>query len=236
MNDRTDDPGAHKNGEDLLERMRSTPVLAGPLPGLDPDPERAPDAPGPLFASWLAHAFDDAVPEPHVMTLSTADAEGRPSARALMLRGVDIDDCAFVFASDAGSRKGREIAANPYAALTWYWPRHGRQIRMTGGVRTLDDDIARRTFLARGEAARVSGFTGRMSAPLPGPAVYDEERRRAGAFVVANPEAVPHRHTVYRLRADEAEFFQGDPTGRFHVRLSYVRQDGRDWSRGLLWP
>jgi pyridoxamine 5'-phosphate oxidase len=236
MNDRTDDSEAPISGEDLLERMRSARVLAGPLPSLDPDPEQAPDAPGTLFASWLAFALDNAVPEPHVMTLSTADAEGRPSARVLMLRGIDVDDCAFVFASDVGSRKGRELAVNPYAALTWYWPRHGRQIRMTGTVRTVDSQTANRDFLERGEPSRASGFTGRMSASLPGPAVYDEERRRAAAFVAANPEAVPHRHTVYRLRADEAEFFQGDSTGRFHVRLSYVRQDGHDWSRGLLWP
>lgn len=236
MNDRTDDPEAPFSGEDLLGRMRSALVLAGPIPSLDPDPEHAPGTPGTLFANWLAYALDDGVPEPHVMTLSTADAEGRPSARVLMLRGVDIDDCSFVFASDAVSRKGRELAANPYAALTWYWPRHGRQIRMAGTVRTVNSQTARRDFLERSEPSRVSGFTGRMSAPLPGPDVYDEERRRAAAFVAANPEAVAHRHTVYRLRADEAEFFQGDATGRFHVRLSYARQDGRDWSRGLLWP
>lgn len=236
MSDRTNEPKALITAQELLARMRSARVLTGPLPDPDPDPEHAPDAPGELFASWLAYAFDDGVPEPHVMTLSTADAEGRPSARVLMLRGVDLADCSFVFASDASSRKGRELTANPYAALTWYWPRHGRQIRMTGGVRTVDDEAARRDFLGRGEPSRVSGFTGRMSAPLPGPDVYDEERRRAAALVVANPEAVPHRHTVYRLRADEAEFFQGDAAGRFHVRLSYVRQNGRDWSRGLLWP
>jgi pyridoxamine 5'-phosphate oxidase len=236
MDHGTDEPGAGVTGEDLLRRMRSAPVLAGPLPGLDPDPGHAPDTPGPLFAHWLARALDDGEPEPHVMTLSTADAEGRPSARVLMLRGVDVDDCAFVFASDAASRKGRELAVNPYAALTWYWPRHGRQVRVTGTVRVLGDQAARDDFLGRGEPSRVSGFTGRMSAPLPGPAAYDEERRRAAAFVAANADAVPHGHSVYRLRAEEAEFFQGDATGRFHVRLSYVRRDGRDWSRGLLWP
>lgn len=236
MDDRTHDPQAPVTGEELLRRLRGAPVLAGPLPGLDPDPAHAPGAPGALFARWLAHALDDGVPEPHVMTLSTADAAGRPSARVLLLRGVDVEDCAFLFSSDAGSRKGRDLAVNPYAALTWYWPRHGRQIRMAGTVRAVDGGLSRRDFLERGESSRVTAFTGRMSAPLPGPAVHDEERRRAAAFVAANPEAVPHQHTVYRLRADEAEFFQGDATGRCHVRLSYVRREGHDWSRGLLWP
>jgi pyridoxamine 5'-phosphate oxidase len=227
------DPEDVVTAESLLRRMRSTPTLAGPLPGFDP--EAADAAPGPLFARWLAYALDDGVPEPHVMTLSTADAGGRPSARVLMLRGVDIEDCGFAFASDAGSRKGRELAANPFAALSWYWPQHGRQIRMAGRVDALDADIARSDFLGRGEASRISGFTGRMSAPLADPAAYEESWRRAAALVAAESQAVPERHTVFMLRADEAEFFQGDPHGRFHLRLRYVRE-GDGWSRGLLWP
>lgn len=218
--------------EELLARLRAVPVLAGPLPRFDPDD--ADPAPGRQFARWLEDALDDGVPEPHVMTLSTADREGRPSARVLMLRGIDTDGCAFVFASDAGSRKGHDLSANPHAALSWYWPRHGRQIRVAGAVETLDAGTARGDFLGRREASRIAGFTGRMSAPLAGPGTYDEERRRAADLVAADPHAVPEGHTVYRLQADEMEFFQGDP-GSFHVRLHYVRQ-GDDWRRGLLWP
>ncbi|MDJ0343104.1 pyridoxamine 5'-phosphate oxidase family protein [Streptomyces sp. H10-C2] len=218
--------------EQLLARMRSTPVLAGSLPRFDPG--HADPAPGRQFAHWLGDALDDGVPEPHVMTLSTADRDGRPSARVLMLRGIDSDACAFVFASDAGSRKGHDLSANPHAALSWYWPLHGRQIRAAGSVEVLDAETARRDFLGRGEPSRVAGFTGRMSAPLAGPGAYDEERRRATGLVAADPGAVPAGHTVYRLRAEEMEFFQGDPDS-FHVRLHYVRQGG-DWRRGLLWP
>jgi pyridoxamine 5'-phosphate oxidase len=219
--------------EALLARMRQAPVLAGPLPEFDP--ERADDTPGPLFARWLAHALDGGVPEPHVMTLSTADAGARPSARVLMLRGVDIEGCGFVFASDSGSRKGRDLTVNPYAALSWYWPLHGRQIRMSGRVAVLDDAVAHRDFLGRGEASRIAGFTGRMSEPLAGPDEYDRERRRAAGLVAADPQAVPEGHTVYVLSADEAEFFQGDSRG-FHVRLRYARAEDGRWSRGLLWP
>ncbi|MDX6330056.1 MAG: pyridoxamine 5-phosphate oxidase [Streptomycetaceae bacterium] len=228
-----DDHNEVMTAEELLARMRQAPVLAGPLPGFDP--ERADDTPGPLFARWLAHALDTGVPEPHVMTLSTADAEARPSARVLMLRGVDIEECGFVFASDAGSRKGRELTANPYAALSWYWPLYGRQIRMAGRVAVQDGDAARRDFLGRGEASRISGFTGRMSEPLAGPDQYETERRRAAGLVADDPQAVPEGHTVYVLRADEAEFFQGDSRG-FHVRLRYVREEGGGWTRDLLWP
>jgi pyridoxamine 5'-phosphate oxidase len=223
----------------LRERLRRTPALAGPLPEFDP--RQAPPEPGPLFAHWLADALDDAVPEPHVMTLSTADAAGRPSSRVLMLRGFQLDAgrLDFVFATEAASRKGRELTANPYAALNWYWPRHGRQIRATGRVTALDRRAAREDFLGRGEPSRISGFTGLMSAQLPGVDPYPEYQRaraRAREIVTADPRAVPEGHTVYVLRADEAEFFQGDSgPDRFHRRLRYAR-DGERWTRGMLWP
>jgi pyridoxamine 5'-phosphate oxidase len=226
--------GAGWDDEALLARARAAPVLAGPLP--DFDPATAPDAPGPLFAAWLDRALADAVPEPHVMTLSTVGADGTPGARVLMLRGIDTAGCAYDFASDAGSRKGRELAADPQAALTWYWPAHGRQIRMAGPVTVLDEGATRRDFLGRGEGARVSGFTGRMSEPLAGPEEYAREQRAARELVAARPERVPPGHTVYRLRAREAEFFQADPR-RFHVRVRYVREpSGEGWARTLLWP
>ncbi|MEU0180813.1 pyridoxal 5'-phosphate synthase [Streptomyces sp. NPDC006207] len=230
----TDDQ-APVTADALRERMRSAPVLGGPLPSFDP--ATAGPEPGPLFARWLAYALDDGVPEPHVMTLSTADAAGRPSARVLMLRGVDLDRPAFDFASDAASRKGRDLADRPHAALTWYWPRHGRQIRVTGPVETLDRATARRDFLGRREASRIAGFTGVMSAPMQGRAAYEEARRRATGHVAAHPDEVPEGHTVYRLVADEAEFWQAAPA-QGHVRLRYTRDPAAPggWTRGLLWP
>ncbi|SFF65609.1 pyridoxamine 5'-phosphate oxidase [Actinacidiphila alni] len=241
----TDDAG-------LLALLRAAPVLAGPLPEFDPD--GAPDTPGPLLAAWLRQALADGVPEPHVMTLATAAADGTPSARVLMLRGIDTAACAVDFASDAASRKGRDLAENPRAALTWYWPAQGRQIRLSGRVHVLDTETARRDFLGRSPASRAAGFTGSMSGTLTGAMAYERARAEAEALVAAEPGRVPDGHTVYRLRAQEAEFFQADP-GRFHVRLRYAREDeaagareregGRDdaggpgaagWTRTLLWP
>ncbi|MEU6173801.1 pyridoxamine 5'-phosphate oxidase family protein [Streptantibioticus parmotrematis] len=218
--------------DDLMARLRRAPALAGPLPRFDP--ATAGDRPGPVFADWLGRALDDEVPEPQVMTLSTADAAGRPSARVLVLRGFDPAECSFDFATDAASRKGGELAVNPYAALTWYWPAHGRQIRAAGPVTVLDRQHARDDFLGRGEASRVAGFTGTMSAPLAGAEAYDEGRARAREVLAATPDAVPDGHTVHRLRPDEVEFFQGSGD-RFHRRLRYVR-DGDGWRRGELWP
>lgn len=226
-------PGPGPAGDEaLLARMRAAPVLAGPLPRFDPGD--APDAPGPLFAAWMDAALADGVPEPHVMTLSTASAAGTPSGRVLMLRGLDTADCSYVFASDSRSPKGRDLADNPLAALTWYWPAHGRQIRMAGPVTVLGEEATRQDFLGRGETARVGGFTGRMSAPLTGPEEYERERRAALRLVTDQSDRVPATHTVYRLRAREAEFFQADPA-RFHLRVRYARQP-HGWTRTLLWP
>lgn len=241
--------------EELMARVRAAPVLGVPLPGFDPD--AAPDIPGPLFAAWLARALAEGVVEPQVMTLSTVSADGTPSARVLMLRGIDTARCAYDFASDAGSRKGRDLAQVPRAALTWYWPSHGRQIRMTGPVAVLGPEAARRDFLGRSPASRAAGFTGRMSGPLPGRAEYQRAWHAARETVARDPRRVPPGHTVYRLYATSAEFFQADP-GRAHIRLRYDRAGGgpgpdrgtgggatgggdgaalvREWTRTLLWP
>ncbi|MYS23252.1 pyridoxamine 5'-phosphate oxidase [Streptomyces sp. DvalAA-14] len=218
--------------EALLARLRAAPVLAGPLPPFDPD--RAPDTPGPLFADWLDRALDDGVPEPGVVTLSTAGADGTPGARVLMLRGIDTADCAFRFASDSRSPKGSDLAANPQAALTWYWPAHGRQIRMAGPVDVLGEEPTRQDFLHRRDTSRAAGFTGVMSAPMSGPDEYERAHRSARRLVADEPGRVPATHTLYRLRAHEAEFWQADPA-RFHLRLRY-RRAGHGWNRTLLWP
>lgn len=216
----------------LLDRIRAAPVLAGPPAHFDPD--TAPGAPGPLFAEWLDKALTDGVLEPQVMTVSTAAADGTPSARVVMLRGVDSSDCAFVFAGDSGSGKGRDLAARPVAALTWYWPEHGRQIRMAGPVDVLGVQATRQDFLGRSAASRAAGLTARTSTPMSEEAEYERELRAARALVADEPDRVPPTHTVYRLRAGQAEFFQADPT-RWHRRLRYTRE-GEGWVRTLLRP
>lgn len=218
----------------LRGRLRAAPAPAGPWPEFDP--ERAGDTPGPLFADWLWRALDEGVVEPQIMTLSTVDAAGRPAARVLVLRGLECDGdaCAFRFATDAASAKGVELSARPFAALTWYWPQQGRQIRMVGVVEALGEGAARADFLGRGEASRVAGLAGRMSAALSGPQEWERGRDRARAILAADPDAVPEGHTVYEVRAEEAEFFQLS-ADRFHRRLRYVF-DGGVWTRSQLWP
>ncbi|CAN5641259.1 pyridoxal 5'-phosphate synthase [soil metagenome] len=113
----------------------------------------APEHPVPLFVEWLCHAIDSGVPEPHAMTLSTIGS-GRPSARVLILKDVTAGDAGWHFASSAASPKGVQLRANPVAALTFYWPTLGRQIRVEGAVTVDPSEVALADFLARSPEAR----------------------------------------------------------------------------------
>ncbi|MBP2472498.1 pyridoxamine 5'-phosphate oxidase [Crossiella equi] len=210
--------------------LRALPSLAGPLPGFDPD--RAPADPDALFARWLAEAVAAGVVEPHAMTLSTVDPSGRPSARVLILKYLDAGHWAF--ASGAGSRKGKELANTPWAALTFYWPALGRQVRVRGRVETASARESAADFLARSAGARGGGLLGYQSQPLHDLAERDRALDEATARASADPDLVAREWTVFRLAADEVEFWQGEEDRR-HLRLSYTRAEG-GWTRQLLWP
>ncbi|GAB2624238.1 pyridoxal 5'-phosphate synthase [Streptomyces capparidis] len=217
---------------DVAELLRGQPVMAGPFPEFDV--ARAPRRPGELFARWLEQAVREGVAEPHVITLSTADERGRPSARVLMLRDLDIPGAGWVFASSAVSRKGVELARNPWAALSVYWREQGRQVRVCGRVEAASPEVNAHEFHSRTEAARVAALTGRQSAPMADPAEFEAAEREARALLARHPEAVAPDYTVYTLRAEEVEFWQG-AADRHHLRLVYDRR-GDGWAKRLLWP
>ncbi|WP_243770291.1 pyridoxine/pyridoxamine 5'-phosphate oxidase [Amycolatopsis acidicola] len=210
--------------------MRSLPSLAGPLPAFDP--EAAPAEPDPLFARWLSEAVEAGVVEPHAMTLSTVDPAGRPSARVLILK--HLEGGRWAFASGSGSRKGKELANTPWAALTFYWPLLGRQVRVRGAVEAAGADESAADFLARSPGARGAGLIGNQSEPLTDFAERDRVLDESTARAAADPRLVAPEWTVYRVVADEVEFWQGEEHRR-HIRLHYTR-DAEGWARRLLWP
>ncbi|WP_431681437.1 pyridoxine/pyridoxamine 5'-phosphate oxidase [Kitasatospora sp. KL5] len=219
------------------ELLRERPPMARGLPEFDPD--LAPAEPGPLFVDWLVEAIEAGVLDPHVMTLSTVDADGVPDARALVLRDVDAADGGWVFAAEADSPKGRQLALSPMAALSVYWPPQGRQIRIRGSVEAASPAVSADEFRGRSPGARVAALVGRQSEPLGSLAAYDQAADEAQLLLEADPELVAAGHTVYTLRAQEVEFWQGDPVRR-HIRLRYTRTGegiGRTaWTSTLLWP
>ncbi|ONK10865.1 pyridoxal 5'-phosphate synthase [Streptomyces sp. MP131-18] len=218
----------------LRTMLRELDVFAGELP--DFDPAVAPDDPAELFTRWLLGAVEAGVPEPHAMTVSTADAAGRPSARVLILKNVEPGpDGGWQFAAHGASGKGHDLAERPYAALTFYWQPLARQIRVRGPVEPAGAAHSAADFLARGEGARAEALLGRQSTPLSDLATRDAALAGARARLAREPDLVPPEWTLYTVRAQEAEFWQGD-RDRNHTRLRYRRAVDGGWARELLWP
>ncbi|MFJ8976115.1 pyridoxal 5'-phosphate synthase [Streptomyces sp. NPDC102282] len=218
---------AQKNFRDLLHAQRVWDV---PLPRFDPS--AAPAAPLPLFHAWFAEAVAAGQTEPHTMTLATADAEGRPDVRTLILH--DADERGWHFATHATSAKGRQLAAGPHAALGFYWPAQGRQVRVRGAAVPTSPEESRADLRARSTGALASALTGSQSEVLPAPEDLQRASEAAWERARAEPDAEVKSWTRYVVEPREVEFFQGDDRRR-HVRLRY-RREGAGWIRELLWP
>ncbi|WP_405735530.1 pyridoxal 5'-phosphate synthase [Streptomyces sp. NBC_00028] len=218
---------------DLHESLRSLRVWDPEVTTLpDFDPASAPPAPLALFTSWFTEAVAAGQSEPHTMSLATSDAAGHPDVRTVMLHGADADGWAF--ASHSHSRKGGHLAARPYAALGFYWPVLGRQVRVRGPVTAAPSAEGQADLHARSTGALAAALTGRQSEVLGSVAELARASRAAWERAQREPDAPVASWTLYRLVPEEVEFFQGDAR-RQHVRLRYGRTaDG--WTRELLWP
>ncbi|QLL05973.1 pyridoxine/pyridoxamine 5'-phosphate oxidase [Mycobacterium vicinigordonae] len=210
--------------------LRGLPVLTGTGPGFDPAEAAA--SPVSQFATWLQHAVQAGVPEPHAMTLSTVDSRGMPRARVLILKAVD--DRGWHFAVSSTSQKGRDLRAHAAAALTFYWPALVRQVRVTGVVVSDGERASAEDFLARPVASRAIALTLRQSQPLVDPTELDAEIDKALRKLTDEPGLVPAEWISYAVRPSEVEFWEGTPDRR-HRRLSYYRV-GDTWDRTQLWP
>lgn len=196
------------------------------------DPAAAPVEPLALFTRWFAEAVAAGQTEPHTMSLATADADGTPDVRIVMLHGADADG--WSFATHSGSRKGRQLTARPYAALVFYWPVQGRQIRLRGPVTAAPSAEGQADLHARSTGALAAALTGRQSEVLGSVEELARVSEEAWERAQREPDAPVPSWTLYHLRPEEVEFFQGDETRR-HVRLAYRRTEG-GWAKELLWP
>jgi pyridoxamine 5'-phosphate oxidase len=190
----------------------------------DPDPIRQ-------FARWWDEALASQLPEPNAMTLATADAAGRPSARVVLLK--DFDAGGFVFYTNYASRKGRELAANPQASLLFFWPELERQVRIEGAVEQVAADQSDAYYASRPLASRIGAWASPQSEPIPGKAWLLARAAEMGLKHGLSPARPPH-WGGYRVRPQTVEFWQGRPS-RLHDRLLYAR-DGDGWHRARLAP
>ncbi|MGW1027414.1 pyridoxine/pyridoxamine 5'-phosphate oxidase [Streptomyces sp. NPDC002577] len=217
---------------DLHELLRSQRVWDTELPAFDPDD--VPEEPLPLFVRWFAEAVAAGQSEPHTMSLATADADGLPDVRTVMLHGAD--EHGWAFATHATSRKGHQLAARPYAALGFYWAVQGRQVRVRGKVAVAPPEAGQADLHARSTGALAAALVGHQSEVLASYAELELASQAAWERAQREPDAQVPSWTLYRVVPDEVEFFQGDERRR-HVRLTYRRTgSGPGWVRRLLWP
>jgi pyridoxamine 5'-phosphate oxidase len=190
------------------------------------------DDPVRQFRAWYEEAQAEGVPLPEACALATASGEGQPAARMVLLKSVD--EHGFVFATSYASRKGRELAENPRAALLFYWHSLGRQVRVQGTVERVAEDESDAVFRARPRASRISALASRQSEPLPS---REQLETRVGALeeeLEGREVERPPFWGGYRLVPDELEFWQHRAT-RLHIRFAYRRTDG-GWELDQLQP
>jgi pyridoxamine 5'-phosphate oxidase len=185
------------------------------------------------FQRWLDQAMAADSQEFTAMILATADGAGRPSARVVLLKGVD--ERGFVFYTDYGSRKGRELRENPRAALVFYWASLDRQVRVEGTVETTSRAESEAYFASRPLGSRLGAWASEQSRPLSGRAELERLWSETGERFPGGDVPLPDDWGGFRVRPEAIEFWQGRPS-RLHDRLVYTLLPARGWKIERLAP
>lgn len=183
------------------------------------------------FARWFDEARKSGVPEANAMTLDTVGSDLRPSTRVVLIK--DFDERGIVWYTNRQSRKGRELAGNPWAALQFHWVELERVVRIEGRVREVDDAESDAYFASRPLDHRIGAWASPQSQPIPGRAWLVAEAAKYAARFMLDPPRPPH-WGGYRLEPDCWEFWQGRKS-RLHDRLRYRLESGQ-WIRERLSP
>jgi pyridoxamine 5'-phosphate oxidase len=187
------------------------------------------------FGEWMQRAMDAGVAEPTAMALATADGEGRPSVRMVLLKG--FDEQGFVFYTNLESRKARELSTNPHAALCLFWQPLELQVRIEGPVQPVTDAEADEYYASRARGSRIGAWASRQSRPLPSYAELMGRVQEYEAQFTGDDIPRPPFWSGFRLVPRRIEFWQGRPS-RLHERERFDREGGGDggWRVQSLYP
>jgi pyridoxamine 5'-phosphate oxidase len=206
----------------LGAQYQGTPLDPGDC---DPDPLIE-------FRRWFQRAVDAQIPTVNALTLATVDERGRPAARIVLLK--EVDDRGFVFFTNYESRKGRDLAAHPFAALVLFWEPLHRQVRIEGAIERVSPAESDAYFASRPRGSQIGAIASPQSRPLASRTALVALVAEAERAVGAAPPARPAHWGGYRLVPDMIELWQGQPS-RLHDRVRYQR-DGAIWQRDRLAP
>lgn len=186
------------------------------------------------FAKWFKTAIEAKIPEPNAMVLATSTANGRPSARVVLLKEVESEG--FVFYTNYESRKGRELAENPHAALVFNWLELHRQVRVEGLVEKVSGDTSTEYFQSRPKGSQIGAWASPQSQMISRRELLEENVRELEATYASTEKLPrPEHWGGYRLVPHAVEFWQGR-SSRLHDRLLYSLKEGGSWEIVRLAP
>jgi pyridoxamine 5'-phosphate oxidase len=185
-----------------------------------------------LLARWIDDAGGPDCVEAVAMSLATADATGKPSSRIVLLRGLNSDGLRFF--TSYSSRKGRELAENPFAATTFYWPKLTRQVRVEGSIAALSEGESDAYFQSRPRGHQLAAWASEQSEPIDSPEILEERFAHFDQRFEGEEVPRPHSWGGYLLVPSRFEFWQGRPN-RMHDRVQYTRRNN-NWEISLLQP
>lgn len=185
------------------------------------------------FNLWYEDAVNAKIPLPNAMTLATASAEGKPSARIVLLK--EVADERFIFYTNYMSRKSRELKKNPFACLVFYWSILDRQVRIEGSVDEVSAEESDRYFQTRPRDSQIGALASPQSERLPDRATLEARYKTVAMEYEGKPIPRPAHWGGFRLKPSQIEFWQ-NREARLHDRFLYTRTTGEEWTLERLAP
>jgi pyridoxamine 5'-phosphate oxidase len=213
--------------------MTDTTSIKHPTPLTSGDFTAA-EEPFALFGDWFAEAVKSEPSDPNAMSLATVDADGLPDVRMVLMKGYDAEG--FVFYSHIASRKGRELATNPKAALLFHWKSLRRQVRIRGNVSAVSEAEADAYFATRPKQAQIGAWASKQSQPLESRFAFEQAIATVAARHIIGEVPRPPGWSGWRIAPVQFEFWHDRPF-RLHDRIEFCRAaPDRPWSKTRLYP